>query len=203
MKYLVDAPGYGKDFLAQLTYVPGKEVELYTRYRNESKSVNNTSNGLATNFVVTIPRKDWRTQITYKINSSFTLRTRVEMVWYDKKKEEDHTNGFLFFIDFLYKPLLKPYSGNLRLQYFETDDYSSRIYAYENDVLYSFSIPVLSGKGFHYYININYDLNKRFSFWVKWSQAIYPGEKSIGSGLDEITGNKKTEIKLQAVWNIN
>jgi hypothetical protein len=202
LRYLVDAPGFGKDFLAQLTYVPGKEVELYTRYRNESKDLNKTLNSLATNFAVMVPRKDWRTQITFKINFSITMRNRIEMVWYGNK-EEDQVNGFLWFTDILYKPLLKPYSGNLRLQYFETDDYSSRIYAYENDVQYSFSIPVLSGKGFHYYINISYDLNKRFSFWIKWSRLIYPQNKSVGSGLDEIKGNRRTEIKLQTICNIN
>jgi hypothetical protein len=55
------------------------------------------------------------------------------------------------FFDILYKPLLAPYAAVLRLQYFETDSYNSRIYAYENDVLYSYSIPAFYDKGFRYY----------------------------------------------------
>jgi hypothetical protein len=35
------------------------------------------------------------------------------------------------------------------------------------------------------------------SGWVRWAQSIYKNKNTIGSGLDEIAGNKKTEIKIQ------
>ncbi len=119
------------------------------------------------------------------------------MLCYDNK-EVNKENGFLTFFDFMYKPLLSSYSGVLRLQYFETDGYNSRIYAYENDVLYSYSIPSFSDKGFRYYLTLNYDLNKKISFWLRWAQTIYQNKTTVGSGLDEINGNRRTELKLQA-----
>ncbi len=88
-------------------------------------------------------------------------------------------------------------STNLRLQYFETDDYNSRIYAYENDVLYSFSIPAFFDKGVRYYFNVNYDLNRKLSLWVRFAQIIYEEKTIIGSGLDEIESNRRTQLKLQ------
>ena len=88
------------------------------------------------------------------------------------------------------------------MQYFETDDYNSRIYAYENDVLYSFSIPAFSDKGIRYYFNLNYDPGKKLSIWLRWAQTIYRNRITVGSGLDEIQGNKKTELKLQVRWLI-
>ena len=93
---------------------------------------------------------------------------------------------------------MKPISGVLRLQYFETDGYNSRIYAYENDVLYSYSIPAFSDKGFRYYLTLNYDLTKKLSFWLRWAQTIYKNRNTVGSGLDEIQGSRRTEVKLQA-----
>jgi hypothetical protein len=96
--------------------------------------------------------------------------------------------------------LLTPYAAVLRLQYFETDSYNSRIYAYENDVLYSYSIPAFYDKGFRYYLTINYYLGKRISFWLRWAQTIYRDKTTVGSGLDEINGNKKSEVKVQARW---
>jgi Helix-hairpin-helix motif len=197
LKSQVDAPSYGKDFLAQLTYTPNRQVEIYTRFRNETKQSNQTDNTTVTNYLVTLPRQNWRTQISYKINPSITLRHRMELVWYDKNGNLPE-NGFLTFFDFVYKPLMKPFSGVLRLQYFETDGYNSRLYAYENDVLYSYSIPVFYDKGYRYYMTLNYDMTKKVSFWMRLAQTIYPGKSSVGSGLDEITGNRKTEIKLQA-----
>ncbi|MBL7738591.1 MAG: helix-hairpin-helix domain-containing protein [Chitinophagaceae bacterium] len=196
LKYLVDAPSYGRDFFAQLTYTPNRQVEIYTRYRNETKQGNQPDNTAVANYLVQMPRQNWRTQISYRISNSVTIRNRCEMIWYDNNGMNKET-GFLTFFDYVYRPLLTPYSAVLRLQYFETDGYNSRLYAYENDVLYSYSIPVFFDKGYRYYLTVNYDLDQKISFWLRWAQTIYPGEDIIGSGLDEINNNKRSEMKLQ------
>ena len=195
LKYLVDAPSQGKDFIAQLTYLPNKELEVYTRYRSETKQGNQPDNINPTNYIVQLPRQNWRTQISFRINSSIAVRNRTELLWYDKNGENAE-KGFLTFVDIIYKPVLRNYSGNIRLQYFETDEYNSRIYAYENDVLFYYSIPAFFNKGYRYYLNFNYNLNSNISFWLKWSQTIYTNVESIGSGLDEIPGSLKSEIRL-------
>ena len=197
LKYLVDAPSEGKDFLAQITYTPNRQLEVYTRYRSESKQGNQPDNNLATNYLVSLPRQNWRTQVSFKINQSIAIRNRTELLWYDKNGINSE-RGFLTFFDVIYKPVLKRYSGNIRLQYFETDDYNSRIYAYENDVLFYYSIPAFYDQGYRYYLNVNYDLNSSISFWIKWSQTLYHNVESIGSGLDEIPGSKKSEIRIMA-----
>ena len=199
LRYRVDAPSAGSDYLVQLNYKPNKQLEIYTRYHAGSKAINVNSGLLTLSPVIQQPKKNWRTQVSYKINAAITLRNRTELVWFDKKgiaAEE----GFLVYFDFIYKAMLKPFSGSIRLQYFETEGYNSRLYAYENDVLYSFSIPVFYDKGYRYYLNFNYDINKKLSLWIKWAQTIYNNKTLIGSGLDEITGNKKSEIKLQAIY---
>jgi hypothetical protein len=196
LKYLVDAPSYGKDFLAQVTFIPNKQIELYTRFRSESKEGNQAANSTVTNYLVFLPKQNWRTQLSYKISAATTLRSRIELLWYDKNGLNKE-NGFLTYVDIFYRPLLNPFSANLRMQYFETDGYNSRLYAYESDVLYSFSIPLFYGKGYRYYINLNYDISKKASIWLRWAQTIYPGATSIGSGLDKIAGDKRSEIKTQ------
>jgi hypothetical protein len=197
LKYLVDAPSQGNDFLGQITYTPNRELEVYTRYRSETKQGNQPDNNTPMNYLVSLPRQNWRTQISYRINQIFAVRSRTELLWYDKNGKNAET-GFLTFFDLIYKPPLKNCSGNIRLQYFETDDYNSRIYAYENDVLFYYSIPAFYDQGFRYYLNVNFNLNSNISFWLKWSQTIYNNAESIGSGLDEIPGSKKSEIRLMA-----
>lgn len=197
LKYLVDAPSQGKDFLAQLTYIPNRQLEVYTRYRSETKQGNQPDNNTAMNYIVSLPKQSWRTQISYRINPTFAVRSRTELLWYDKNGKNAES-GFLTFFDIIYKPPLKNYSANIRLQYFETDDYDSRIYAYENDVLFYYSIPAFFNTGFRYYLNINYNLTSNISFWLKWSQALYSDVESVGSGLDEIPGSKKSEIRVMA-----
>ena len=166
---------------------------------NETKQANQPDNNTVTNYLVSIPKQSWRTQISYKVTRAFSLRNRVEVLWYNKNNANKES-GFLTFMDFIFKPLLANYAGILRLQYFETDGYNSRIYAYENDVLYSFSIPAFYDKGFRYYLSLNYDISKKLSIWLRWAQTIYRGKNIIGSGLDKINNNTKTELKLQGRW---
>lgn len=199
LRYRVDAPSEGNDYLMQMTYKPNKQAEIYTRYHSEKKAINDNPNELTLSPVVVKPKQDWRTQFSFKVNTAFTFRSRVEVLWYDKNGEAPE-QGFLTYADVIYKPLLKKYSGNIRLQYFETDGYNSRLYAYENDVLYNYSIPVFYDKGYRYYINLNYDVTRKWSFWLRFAQTIYPDKKSIGTGLDEINGNKKTEVKVQSIF---
>ena len=195
LKYLVDAPSKGKDLLAQLTYTPNRQLEVYTRFRSETKQGNQPDNNTVTNYLVLLPRQSWRTQMTFRVDRSFSVKSRAELLWYDKNGDNVE-KGFLTFFDIIYKPLFRHYSGNIRLQYFETDGYNARIYAYENDVLYYYSIPVFFDQGWRYYLNINYDINSKVSLWFKWSQTIYDNTDSIGSGLDEIPGSSKSEIRV-------
>ncbi len=196
LKYQVDAPTAGADYMGQVDYKPNKQLEIYARYRFESKAKNYNPLDIITSPVVKKPRQNFRTQVNYRVNPEMVFRTRVELVWYDRNGGGKQ-NGFLAFTDLQYKPMMKKYSANVRLQYFETDGYDSRLYAYENDVLYSYSIPVFYDKGYRYYFNLNYDLTKKLTFWFRWAQTIYKDATTVGSGLDEISGNKKTEVKLQ------
>lgn len=199
LRYRVDAPSTGADYLIQVTYKPNKQLEIYTRYHAESKAINVNPDQLTLPPVLQQPRKNWRTQISYKVNASIALRNRTEIVWFDKNGIGEE-QGFLTYFDFLFKPQLSRFAGNLRLQYFETGGYNSRLYAYENDVLYSFSIPVFYDKGYRYYLNINYDITQKLKIWVKFAQTLYRNKTLVGSGLDEIKGNRKTEIRLQLLY---
>ena len=186
LRFRVDAPSSGSDYLVQLNYKPNKQLEIYTRFRAESKRINVNPTDFTLNPVIPQPRQSWRTHSVYKISPAFSLKNRVEVVWFDKKGDNKE-QGFLTYVDVAFKPALKPLSASLRLQYFETDGYNSRLYAYENDVLYSFSIPVFYEKGFRYYLNANYDLNKKMTVWFRVAQTLNPDRTTIGSGLDEIS----------------
>ncbi|RYF87206.1 MAG: helix-hairpin-helix domain-containing protein [Chitinophagaceae bacterium] len=199
LRFRINAPSEGKDFMVQLNYKPDKLLDICTRYKAEAKSINYNPANLTLSPVMSQPRQNWRTQISYKLNTTFTLRSRVEVVWFGRNGPAAE-QGFLMYADVLYKPVMKRFSGNLRLQYFETDGYNSRLYAYENDVLYSFSIPVFYDKGYRFYANGNFDVTKKLTVWVRYARFIYPGKATVGSGLDQITGNQRSEVKLQAMY---
>ncbi|MBI2729496.1 MAG: helix-hairpin-helix domain-containing protein [Sphingobacteriales bacterium] len=200
LKYQVDAPSSGRDYLVQLYYKPNKQVEVYTRYKTETKQDNYNPFNATLSPVPFVPKKNWRAQFSYKLNRAVTLRNRFEITWYDKKGPQSE-EGFLTYFDVVYNPHMKPLSATVRLQYFETDGFNSRIYAYENDVLYSFSIPSFFDKGWRYYLNLNYSISKKLQGWLRIAQTMYKGKSLIGSGLDEIKGNHRTEAKVQFLYN--
>ena len=198
IRFRVNAPSNGNDYFVQLTYKPDRILEIYTRYKSERKFINYNPDDLTLSPVVAQPRQNWRTQFSYKITPSVTLRSRTDLSWFDKRGEATE-KGFLIFADVLFKPMLKPLSGNVRVQYFETDGYNSRLYAYENDLLYSYAIPLFAGKGYRYYLNLNYDVTRKISLWLKLAQTFFPDVQSVGSGLDEINGNRRSEVKFQII----
>ena len=165
------------------------------RYRSRQRSINQKTETNIMNEVIPFFNHSWRTQISHQVNTIFSMRQRFELLWYDPEKGKLE-KGFLAFFDAFCNPLQSKLGINIRLQLFESDSYNSRLYAYENDVLYYYAIPVFYDKGSRYYINTKYKLNKHITLWIKWGQVIYSGKDAIGSGLEEIRGNKKSEIRM-------
>lgn len=199
LKYRVSAPTRGWDYLAQVMYVPGKRTEIYLRYRTESKPINGT--GQVINVPVDQRRKNLRFHFITTLNQKLVLKGRTEMTWFYKDNAEPE-EGFLTYVEAAYEPWAK-LKGNIRLQYFETGGYDSRIYAYESDVLYSYSIPGFFYKGVRYYLNLHYNVAKQLTFWGRIAQTVYRDKNSIGSGLDEIKGNHRTDVRLQIRYSFN
>ena len=85
----------------------------------------------------------------------------------------------------------------MRYALFDTDSYNSRIYAYESDILYAFSIPAYYSKGSRLYFNLKYTLRDFLDIWLRYSQTYYSDLDVISSGLNQINGNAKSEIKVQ------
>lgn len=198
LRYRVNAPSKGYDYFIQINYQPDKKFNLYLRYKTKNKPLDSTNSGVI-NFPQDIVKQNLRINISGQLTRSFFLQSRVEMLWYNHQTE-DAEQGFLGFVEATYSGF-KRFTSNIRLQYFETNSYNSRIYTYESDVLYSFSIPAFFDKGFRYYVNLNYDW-KKFSLWLRWAQTVYKDKNVIGSGLDEIKGNSRSEIKLQLQYRL-
>ena len=90
-----------------------------------------------------------------------------------------------------------PLTVSLRFALFDTESYNAGIYAYENDVLYAYSIPAYYYRGTRTYLMLNYIIYKGFEIWLRYSQTYFDNKDVVSSGLSEIQGNTKSEIKAQ------
>ena len=80
LKYIVDAPSTGSDYLIQATYTPNKQLMIYSRYQSETKAANDNPAFLILSPVVPKPLQNWRTEISYKINHAVTFRMREGII---------------------------------------------------------------------------------------------------------------------------
>lgn len=193
LKFRVDGPSSGYELFAQISYTPSKLFKLYGRFRQQIKEENPEDSGSGLDVV---DKQDFRVELNYKISNAFSLRNRAEIVSYQKGILKPEF-GFLSFQDIIYDPMGSKLSGNIRFAIFETSGFNSRIYSFENDVLYAYSVPAYQGKGIRFYINGRYTVSHGVDLWLRYALISYDNQDEIGSGGDLINGNKRSDIRLQ------
>jgi hypothetical protein len=195
LKFRVNAPSSGYELFAQLNYRMNKKLNLSSRFKQQLREENSESI-FADSGLETVDKQNYRIEIRYSIDDRFSFRNRIEMVRYQKGNSKFEL-GFLNYQDIIYKPMSSRLSGNIRFGIFDTESFNSRIYAYENDVLYAYSVPAYQGKGVRFYLNARYTLTRGFDLWLRYSLTSYYDQNTVGSGDDKINGNKRSDARLQ------
>lgn len=88
-----------------------------------------------------------------------------------------------------------------RFALFDTPDYDTRLYAYENDVLYTVSVPAYYYTGNRIYGMLKVEINSYLDVWIRLSQSFYKNKHRIGSDLQEIDTNHKSFLQLQLIYS--
>ena len=196
LKFGVDAPSNGNEYFVQASYSFSRNVDMHFRWRTEIKAGNFTNEGEALRNLENGKKEQYRYHISYRVSDLISLRSRIEVASYQQADEKEY--GYMFLQDLNFSLRRLPISFYLRYAVFDAP-YNARLYAYENDVLNSFSVPAYSGKGSRVYVMIKYSLAEFIDLRIRYSHFFYPGNAVIGSGLSEIQGDLKSELKLQVV----
>ncbi|MGE8244105.1 MAG: ComEA family DNA-binding protein [Sphingobacterium sp.] len=200
-KFQADTGSVGADFFSQLSYIWYKKGQLALRYRNRLKQTDYIGEGQTESGLVNSSKQQVRIEFQYKLNRIWTIRSRAEANLF-QKEYADNSLGYLFYQDVFWKPDVGKIQLNTRIAYFQTDTYDNRIYAYENDVLYASGFGMYNMKGWRAYLNLRYRINHNLDIWTKYGIYYYPDKDTIGTGLDEISGNRRSEIKVQLRWQL-
>ncbi len=88
----------------------------------------------------------------------------------------NHPFGVSLAQDIAYSFTRVPLSLRLRLQAFDAREWNNRIYLYEHDVLYAFSIPATYGLGGRAYFCIRWQIIKQLALYLRVSETIYERE---------------------------
>lgn len=196
LRYRTDAPSHGHDYYVQLEHEITRSANFYLRFRTKYKMINSDDPWNRIDFVVPYEKDSYRFHINYQISPSFNLKNRAEYIVY-KHEEKPQSTGFIIYQDVQYRPMNSPFQLTFRYAIFDADTYDSRVYTYENDILYAFSIPAFYEKGTRMYLLAKWSVSRSIDVWARIGQTWYSNRNQIGTGLEMIEGNRRTDAKIQ------
>lgn len=197
-RYNISSPSFGNELFLLLKYKKRRKYNFYIQFKHENKyrdeseqfDIKKSYYGIKTRL---------RFHQNFILNKRWKLRNRVEFSTY--KLNVTNSKGILIYQDIVFKPIEFPLSFTFRYALFDTDDYYSAIYAFENDILGESLIPAYFRKGFRSYMNIRYKPNTKITAEMRLARWYFPDEASLGSGAEFINSNHKTDLKLQLKLN--
>lgn len=199
-KYGIFKPSDGFKFTFDTNYVNGEYFSLYGKYILTVKETD--YNDTNENTLKTTARyHKHRFKIVYYvkllkiieldggITSSYTdINENGDFAWVlnNNLKIKLHESGLNFAAG---------------ISFFDIKNYIDRIYLYEKGLPYTYSSVMYYNQGVRTYFIVSYNPTKIFSLNFKASHTFYSNKNgTIGSGNETIYGNRKTDLKLMAVF---
>ena len=191
LKYRVYAPSAGHEWLARITYRPTRTLTAFIQFREEQKDRNASDSGEPNlpYLVLPIKRSNGILSLEYQISKEVFIRSRI--LWSQVQMDGLKSKGFLILQDLKWDK--NRWKFTARYSLFDTDDYDSRLFAFENNVLWTFSIPAFFGQGQRSYLVSEYTVNSQIRLYLRIARTSYTDRERIGSGLQTIEGSTLTE----------
>ena len=188
-RYGATIPGSGCEGLLQVSYQHEKwEHTLRYKYENRPEDLKGK---------VSVDRikGEFRYQLNGNLNKNWEWRMRLSMSHY--RKAQLREAGYMAYQDVIYTAPKNKLKIQCRLAWFKTDSYQSRIYVYENNVLYGYSFPSFMGEGYRSYLNLSWKPFPKWTCYLKGGYVIYPDRETISSGVTKVEGNQLYDLTFQ------
>jgi hypothetical protein len=196
LRYQVNGLSNGYEALGQLTWSPSRTVQLYVKARTQVKPINLAEDVAGVLPLVDSRQNNFRFNASYKVSSGVTLRTRLESVDYQRGSDPKE-HGFLLYQDLIHRPRRGKVEFTGRIMLFATDTYNARLYAFESDVPGVYSMPPIYGRGMRWYGMLRWTIVRHLDVWARYGITMYTDRDVISSGLQEISGPNKSDLKME------
>ena len=196
LRYRVDKDKtLGGEGVFQLSYSHANSLNMLIKYSYKNKALNYISPS-EKRYVLPYIRQRLHYQFNYSFNEDTSLKTFLEGICAGYNKL-DKSFGILAGANTKFKLYTLPLYMQLGGAWFNTHDYSSKVYMYEPGLLYTFSSSSFYGKGFRSFGILKYEFRKLLMLQAKIGWTHYTDRDKIGSGLEEIQGNNKADFQVQ------
>ncbi|WP_187263173.1 helix-hairpin-helix domain-containing protein [Pontibacter beigongshangensis] len=193
LRYRVDAPSHGDEYLVRLLFRPTRQSTLYAQVRAEQKGLNMANNTTSIDYVAQAERRNYLLYYDFSPAHRVSLRSRVQFSSY--AQESPKTTGYMIAQDINFN--FRSIRLSTRYAIFDTDSYDTRQYVFERDVLSAFAIPAFFGRGTRFYALVQLRPMRRLDLWAKYGLTHYRNQNTIGSGLETIEGPRRSDVRVQ------
>ncbi|WMN11583.1 helix-hairpin-helix domain-containing protein [Marivirga salinae] len=194
LRFRADGPSKGNEFLGRISYRFSREIKLYAQARVENKERNVELEGNPNLYgLANAEKRNYIINLDVRPKGIVSLKTRAQFSEFLLQGE--YSNGMALIQDINFD--FGRFRLSTRYSIFDTDDFENRQYVYEKDVLYAFSIPAYQDTGSRSYALLQYKFSKKLQIWARYSQFQYIDRLTVGTGNEEIEGNKRSEVKVQ------
>jgi hypothetical protein len=138
-----------------------------------------------------------RVTLSNKITKAWTFRQRFELTRISYIISNDAETGMAMFGEALFHPSQSRLTSIVRMEFYDSNSYDSRLYEYESDLEGVYSDPPLYGKGIRWYVAGSFQVTNNIEFSCKYSETVKQGVQNLGSGDDEVQGNFDNRIAVQ------
>lgn len=188
MKYRCSSPSVSVNEEVRIKYLPPGKLSAELMYNHRRYSQNSQlSAGIIGQEVIEI--HSGRLTLRYSPADNLNMGNRIEY----KIQPFSGNRGMLLFQDLNIRFSIIPLTLWMRYCIFNTSNWDSRLYTYENDLLYSFSIPALSGDGNRSYIMGKLKIKGNTELRIKYSMTSLTGVRDGERFSDEI----KIQVRLR------
>jgi hypothetical protein len=189
LKYRCSAPSWGMKQEIRVRFLPTEKLTIDASYNYRFSMADNTeTNGIPEQ--MEIITKSIKGSVRYYLYDNLTLGTRIDY----KIVDPSGIKGMLMMQDLNYRFRQIPVAIWFRYCLFNTDDWDSRIYAYENDLLYSFSIPALYCKGSRAYLMTGWKITDKTELRFKYAISTKTGNPGSVTNTEEFRIQIKVTI---------
>ena len=159
------APSWGYDGLIETRFQPTSQWYMTLRLRAKEKGKKATYSARY-QFDYSLHACSFRTTAEANLSSNYLTTNPL-------------TYGFTLYQDFAVdfgnavfaRPV--PLSLRMRLQFFDAREWDNRIYCYEHDVLYAYSVPAVHGLGGRAYLCLKWQIIEPLALYFRLSETLY------------------------------
>jgi hypothetical protein len=203
LRYGINGPSNGTEWLFCGNFKPSDKTEIQLRVKNENKPqrdydwsetgikpwLNNRKTSIRLGFLSELTEKN-------------TIKLRVEMGRNQVEKYEKKEQGHIISFEIKQLCFSKKLKLNAWVCYSEVSSANVSLFAFEPDPV-SGSTELISyyNTGVRWGLSSVIKIHKMLKISIKFTESLFQDQQFQGSGMDQIAGNKKSEMGLGAVIN--